>query len=128
MKKVKTVIDMITERANKMNEKFFDNELDISNIIFIVSKRMTSSLGSYRREYSHNKLIRQYIKISNRIIEGSEEWKNTLLHELIHAWQELKGYTDSHGKSFKRKAYQISLISDYKITRERKIEIEFKMP
>lgn len=31
-----------------------------------------------------------------------------IAHELIHAWQEEKGFTDTHGESFKTAAFVIS--------------------
>ena len=36
------------------------------------------------------------------------EWKNVLLHEMVHVWQFVMGYSGGHGKSFKMKAKEIN--------------------
>lgn len=36
------------------------------------------------------------------------EWKNVLLHEMIHIWQYTMGYSGGHGKTFKNKMREIN--------------------
>ena len=36
------------------------------------------------------------------------EWKNVLLHEMIHIWEYTMGYNGGHGKLFKSKMKEIN--------------------
>jgi predicted SprT family Zn-dependent metalloprotease len=60
----------------------------------------------------HSHWIRVYLR--NIGIPGERDLNTIIAHELIHAWQEEKGYTDIHGTSFQMKAAEIAA--------------EFKMP
>lgn len=60
----------------------------------------------------HSHWIR--INLGNLSNPNERDLNTLIAHELIHAWQEEKGYTDIHGTSFQMKAAEISA--------------EFKMP
>lgn len=92
---------MIREKAEEFNTIYFDNTIDISKISFRISKRMVSTRGTFR---GHPE---QEITLSALLLENSEEWEKTLIHEMIHAYQFQKGLKMGHGYSFKNIANMI---------------------
>lgn len=86
---------MIREKAEEFNTIYFDNTIDISKISFRISKRMVSTRGTFRAQSI------QEITLSALLLENSEEWEKTLIHEMIHAYQFQKGYKMGHGSDFK---------------------------
>jgi hypothetical protein len=69
---------------------------------------------------------KQIIVLSDIVLKSDFEWKDTLLHELVHAWQHQSGLEICHGDSFKNKAKKISSISEYNISRNSDSEFLFK--
>lgn len=97
--------EWVKERYNVFNLLFFDNILPKPNegIIFIVTNsKKIKSLGS---AYPTNPYK---IRINFRYDLPEIEWEDTLLHEMIHIWEFLMGYSGGHGKTFKRKAKEIN--------------------
>lgn len=72
-----------------------------------VSRRMKSRLGHYAPARSHP--AGAEIAISRRHIRrhGWEEAIDTLLHEMVHQWQEESGHPIDHGTAFRRKAREV---------------------
>jgi predicted SprT family Zn-dependent metalloprotease len=77
-----------------------------------------------RGHFFYNRLTGlQEITISNILFQVNDphQWKQTLLHEMVHLAQYQKEYKVGHGNSFKRMAYEISKIDPtYVITRTSK--------
>ena len=99
------MIKWVKERYKVFNMLYFDNILPKPDegIIFIVtnSKKIKSLGSSYpTRPYK--------IRINFTYDLTEVEWEDTLLHELIHIWEFLMGYSGGHGKTFKRKAKEIN--------------------
>ncbi len=90
-----------------LNQTRFGGEL--SSLPIRVSRRMKSRLGHYvwrgqaRREAE--------IVISRRHIRrnGWDEALHTLLHEMVHQWQDEQGMRPDHGSEFRRKAKAVGI-------------------
>lgn len=83
--------------------------------IELKSKGNKSATAKYWALYSnkgkgdlHSHWIRVYL--SNIATPRERDLNTIIAHELIHAWQEEKGYTDIHGTSFQMKAADITAI------------------
>ena len=76
-------------------------------ITVTVSRRMKSRLGHYAPARSHPHGAE--IAISRRHIRrhGWAEATDTLLHEMVHQWQEENGHPIDHGATFRRKAAEV---------------------
>ena len=72
-----------------------------------VSRRMKTRLGHYAPARSHP--AGAEIAISRRHIRrhGWREAFDTLLHEMVHQWQEETGHPIDHGPAFRRKAKDV---------------------
>jgi hypothetical protein len=73
-----------------------------------ISRRMKSRLGHYSPA-SHG--CEPEIVISRRHIrrDGWEEALHTLLHEMVHQWQDEQGLVVDHGSSFRAKARAVGI-------------------
>jgi hypothetical protein len=73
-----------------------------------ISRRMKSRLGHYSPA-SHG--CAPEIVISRRHIrrDGWEEALHTLLHEMVHQWQDQQGLVVDHGSSFRAKARAVGI-------------------
>jgi SprT-like family len=73
-----------------------------------VSRRMRSRLGHYTCE-AHGEPAE--IALSWRHIrrDGWEEARHTLLHEMVHQWQDETGHTIDHGPEFRAKAREVGV-------------------
>ncbi|MFP5353599.1 MAG: SprT-like domain-containing protein [Gemmatimonadota bacterium] len=72
-----------------------------------VSRRMKTRLGHYAPARSHPEGAE--IAISRRHVrrDGWREAIDTLLHEMVHQWQEEAGHAIDHGPTFRRKAHEV---------------------
>ena len=92
--------------ANKCNAELFDDVLDLKAIHWKASTRMTNTLGRFSVRGGLSYAV-QTITISTLLFNDNKEWKTTLIHELVHAWQYQTGRKLDHGTSFKMKAQEI---------------------
>lgn len=88
------------------NEQRFDGML--REIPIKISRRMKSRLGHYSPA---SEGIEPEIVISRRHIrrDGWEEALHTLLHEMVHQWQDEQGLVVDHGASFRAKARAVGI-------------------
>jgi hypothetical protein len=97
----------LTRAHRELNATKFGGEL--SAIPIRVSGRMKSRLGHYtlRGQSRH----RQEIVISRRHIRrhGWEEAVHTLLHEMVHQWQDETGRPVDHGPDFREKSRLVGI-------------------
>jgi predicted SprT family Zn-dependent metalloprotease len=98
------------------NQIFFEEKLGCVTLEW--SKRMTLCAGIF--SVRNNVPI---IRLSEPLLKFRtvKEIKETLLHEMIHAWAYVKGYDQSddrtgHGKHFKTKMYEINKQTGLNIT------------
>lgn len=85
----------------RLNQERFGGTL--RDISVVISRRMRTRLGHYAPAASHG--IAE-IAISRRLIraQGWEDVLDTLLHEMVHQWQEEEGHAVDHGPAFRDKA------------------------
>jgi len=102
-------ITKIREKAEEFNREYFDSKIDMSNISFKISNRMTRTWGLCQYLYATKSIE---IKLSQIIFLEEWHWNQTLIHELIHAL-ELQQYGNaSHGYFFKAWAKSINYNSN----------------
>ena len=102
-------IEYLTEAFKKYNTLYFDNELPMPDKFKI--GRGVQRLGCFqtRGRFPYQKtsiMVSQYNGLRTQ-----QDIDHTLIHEMIHLWQWNYHYTDTHGESFKRKAWDIHLKS-----------------
>lgn len=90
----------------KYNREQFDGKL--RDVQIRVSRRMRSRLGHYTRA---DEFGPAEIAISRRHIrrDGWEETAHTLLHEMVHQWQDEQGLGLNHGAQFRAKARAVGI-------------------
>lgn len=101
------IINWMSNNYIKFNALYFNNILppvnDKKRIIFeAVSTKKIKALGIAYPTKPYK------IKMNFRYDLPEIEWKNVLLHEMIHIWQFVMEYKDAHGSTFKRKAKTIN--------------------
>ena len=106
----------IYDDFNIYNQIYFENTL--GSIIVEWSNRMTSCAGVFS---IHNNIAT--IRLSEPLLKyrSIKEMKETLLHEMIHAYCYIKQYDQSddlsgHGKHFKAKMKEINDLTGFNIT------------
>lgn len=97
----------LIDRHTAFNAERFAGEL--RSIPIRVSRRMKSRLGHYswaRPDGSGAEIV-----ISSRHIRrhGMDEAGDTLLHEMVHQWQNERGLAVDHGRAFRAKARAIGI-------------------
>jgi len=100
---------MVAELARwhaRYNAEHFHGRL--KSVSLRVSRRMRSRLGHYTCA-AHGEPAE--IALSWRHIrrDGWEEAKHTLLHEMVHQWQDETGHTIDHGPKFRAKAREVGV-------------------
>jgi hypothetical protein len=96
-------------RAHReLNTGKFDGKL--GTIPIRVSRRMKSRLGHYTLRGQES--CDPEIVISRRHIRrhGWDEAVQTLLHEMVHQWQDESGLPVDHGREFRHKARAVGII------------------
>jgi hypothetical protein len=88
------------------NEERFDGSL--REVPIRISRRMKSRLGHYSPA---SEGCEPEIVLSRRHIrrDGWEEALHTLLHEMVHQWQDEQGLVVDHGASFRAKAKAVGI-------------------
>ena len=97
----------LMEWHRTLNTGYFEGKL--RTIEVSISRRMRSRLGHYTAASAAGD--RAEIVISRRHIRrhGREEALNTLLHEMIHQWQDETGLDIDHGPVFRAKAREVGV-------------------
>jgi hypothetical protein len=90
----------------ELNERHFEGKL--SPIEPHVSRRMRSRLGHYSPASPDGGAAAEIV-ISRRHMarDGLERARDTLLHEMVHQWQDENGLPLSHGADFRTKAREV---------------------
>lgn len=97
----------LTEWHARYNNEFFRGELRALDVR--VSRRMRVRLGHYTAATRAGDPPE--IAISRRHLRnhGWEEALHTLLHEMVHQWQDERGMEVDHGRTFRAKAREIGI-------------------
>lgn len=103
---VPLVRELVKHHA-QLNATRFGGEL--STIPIRVSRRMKSRLGHYVWRGQARRCAE--IVISRRHVRrnGWDEAIHTLLHEMVHQWQDETGQKPDHGREFRRKARSVGI-------------------
>jgi hypothetical protein len=96
----------LTRWHQRYNAEHFHGGLE--TVMLRVSRRMRSRLGHYTCA-AHGEPAE--IALSWRHIrrDGWEEARHTLLHEMVHQWQDEQGLVVDHGSSFRAKARAVGI-------------------
>ena len=102
----RSIAERLTSEHARLNDERFGGTLKRMQVR--VSRRMRSRLGHYAPAASHGTAE---IVLSRRHVRrhGWEEALDTLLHEMVHQWQEESGLPVDHGPSFRRKASDVGV-------------------
>jgi hypothetical protein len=92
----------------RLNRDRFDGSL--RSITVRVSRRMRSRLGHYAPA---QRGAPPEIAISQRHVKrhGFEQAVQTLLHEMVHQWQDESKLPLGHGADFRRKAIEVGIVA-----------------
>ncbi len=100
------IVERLTRLHRTLNDEHFDGAL--APVAIRVSRRMRRRLGHYRpRGAGHE----AEIVLSRRHIRrhGWRAATETLLHEMVHQWQEETGRPLGHGADFRRQARAVGI-------------------
>jgi hypothetical protein len=97
----------LRRRHAEYNALHFGGQL--SEVGLRVSRRMKSRLGHYSAARADDD--RAEIVVSRRHIRrhGWDEALHTLLHEMVHQWQDEHGHVIDHGPTFRAKARAVGI-------------------
>jgi hypothetical protein len=101
------IAQRLTQCHRDYNAAHFGGEL--TDIRVRVSRRMTTRLGHYSAATRSGDPPE--IAISRRHLRrhGWEESLETLLHEMVHQWQDERGLPIDHGRAFRAKARAVGI-------------------
>jgi hypothetical protein len=91
----------------RFNERHFGGRLRSATIR--VSRRMRSRLGHYTAATPGGEPAEIAISLTHLRKHGWEEVLHTLLHEMVHQWQDEAGHTIDHGATFRAKAREVGI-------------------
>ena len=99
----------LAEWHARFNAQHFNGKLQ--TIPIRLSRRMKSRLGHYSAATPAGESAE--IAISRRHLrrDGWSEALHTLLHEMVHQWQDELGHPIDHGRAFRRKAREVGIIA-----------------
>ena len=97
----------LTERHAGLNEEKFGGKL--GNVPIRVSRRLKSRLGHYAWSGQEGRPAEIVISRSHIRRHGWEEAEHTLLHEMVHQWQDETGQKVDHGREFRRMARAVGI-------------------
>lgn len=99
--------ERLTEWHGRYNADFFGGELQRLDVR--VSRRMRARLGHYTAASQSGDPPE--IAISRRHLRrhGWAETLQTLLHEMVHQWQDQRGFEIDHGGTFRAKAREVGI-------------------
>src|SRR3712207_184235 len=97
----------LPEWHQRFNERHFGGRLRPATIR--VSRRMRSRLGHYTAATAGGEPAEIAISLAHLRKHGWEEVLHTLLHEMVHQWQDEAGHTIDHGATFRAKAREVGI-------------------
>lgn len=95
-------IQFIEQTFKRFNVDYFNNELPMPKFQITNTHRMLGQCCAKNWRSPHPNF---FIKISNHFDRRSHDFKNTILHEMIHLFFQSKGmWKVGHGKEFQQMA------------------------
>jgi hypothetical protein len=97
----------LTAWHDRYNSRYFHGRL--KHVPIRVSRRMKSRLGHYTASTPGGEPAEIAISRAHLRRHGWEETLHTLLHEMVHQWQDETGRTIDHGATFRAKARELGI-------------------
>ena len=97
----------LAEWHHRYNERHFGGRLRPA--VIRVSRRMRSRLGHYTAAIAGGEPAEIAISLGHLRKHGWDEVLHTLLHEMVHQWQDEVGHTIDHGATFRAKARDVGI-------------------
>jgi hypothetical protein len=91
----------------RYNTRYFHGRL--KHVPIRVSRRMKSRLGHYTASSPGGEPAEIAISRAHLRKHGWDETLHTLLHEMVHQWQDETGRTIDHGATFRAKAREVGI-------------------
>jgi hypothetical protein len=101
------MVRVLAEWHRRYNDRYFGGRL--SAVPIRVSRRLRRRLGHYTAAASGGLSAEIVIGRSHIRRHGWEEALHTLLHEMVHQWQDETGQAIDHGAGFRRKAREVGI-------------------
>jgi hypothetical protein len=101
------LVAKLTEWHRRYNQWHFGGRLRPATIR--VSRRMRSRLGHYTAGVPGGEPAEIAISRAHLRKHGWDEVLHTLLHEMVHQWQDEVGHTIDHGATFRAKAREVGI-------------------
>ena len=98
----------LTALHRELNARYFAGML--GEIPIRVSRRMKSRLGHYSLALPTGEPAEIAIGRRHLRRHGWDEATGTLLHEMVHQWQDESGLPIDHGRAFRRKAREVGIV------------------
>ncbi len=100
---------LLADWHQRLNGQHFGGHL--AEIPVHVSRRIARRLGQYTPRAAEAQGVERSIAISRKHIrrDGIPAALETLLHEMVHQWQDETGREVDHGPSFRRKAREVGI-------------------
>ena len=91
----------------RYNARHFSERL--KSIDIRVSRRMKTRLGHYTAATTGGEMAEIAISRAHLKKHGWQEALHTLLHEMVHQWQDESSHTIDHGSTFRAKAREVGI-------------------
>jgi hypothetical protein len=101
------IAEKLGEIHRALNARYFGGAL--GDVPIRVSRRMRSRLGHYTARTPAGDPAEIAISRSHVRRHGWDEASHTLLHEMVHQWQDETGQPVDHGLDFRRKAREVGI-------------------
>jgi hypothetical protein len=101
------IAQQLAEWHERLNARHFHGRL--RRVPIRVSRRMKSRLGHYTAATAGGDPAEIAISRSHLRRHGWDEALHTLLHEMVHQWQDETGRTIDHGATFRAKAREVGI-------------------
>lgn len=100
-------VDKLKERHAQLNSEKFGGAL--GPVPIRVSRRLKSRLGHYAWSGQEGRPAEIVISRSHIRRHGWDEAEHTLLHEMVHQWQDETGRKVDHGREFRQMARAVGI-------------------
>jgi len=101
------IAEKLTAWHGRYNARYFHGRL--KHLPIRVSRRMKSRLGHYTASTPGGDPAEIAISRAHLKRHGWEEALHTLLHEMVHQWQDEVGHTIDHAATFRAKAREVGI-------------------
>ena len=101
------IVEELVAWFRRYNLRHFGGKL--REVPIRVSRRMKSRLGHYTAATPNGEPAEIAISHAHLKRHGWDEVKHTLLHEMVHQWQDEVGHPIDHGATFRRKAREVGV-------------------